>query len=131
MAMPKIERPERMTPAEFRVLREYLGLSGPWLTARLGISSARNQRGWESGAVPIPTRHAEALRDLAAETDKAVAKMVARLRRMKSPVAVTYWDDETYVAHEGDAWTAQWHRAVTARAVQQVPEARITYAALD
>src|SRR5690606_40083818 len=45
---PGMPDDERMTPAEFRVVREFLGLTPEWLAAHLGVSG-RTVRHWEQG----------------------------------------------------------------------------------
>jgi hypothetical protein len=42
-----------MTPAEFRVVREFLGLSIEWLAEHLEVNP-RTVRHWEDGGYPIP-----------------------------------------------------------------------------
>lgn len=43
-----------MTPAEFRIARKTLGLSGPALARLLGIANVRTLRRWEAGDNDIP-----------------------------------------------------------------------------
>src|SRR5690606_819281 len=50
---PGMPDDERMTPAEFRVVREFLGLTPEWLAAHLGVSG-RTVRHWEQGKYAIP-----------------------------------------------------------------------------
>ncbi|MFD7972405.1 helix-turn-helix domain-containing protein [Streptomyces clavifer] len=65
----------RMTPAEFKVVREFLGVTGDWLAGYLEVSP-RTVRNWEQGTYAIP----EQLSDL------------------PEPGVVTYRDDEEYHA---------------------------------
>jgi transcriptional regulator with XRE-family HTH domain len=59
-----------MTPAEFRTIRESLGLSAQALADIIGITQERTIRRWEDGTRPLPADAAERLSilDTMAET---------------------------------------------------------------
>lgn len=125
---PGMPADERMTPAEFRVVREYLGLTGEWLAAHLGVQP-RSVRRWEAGTVPIPDGVREEIETLEERTAEVVERSVARLLDVPDPVVVTYRSDDHYAAAEPEAggWPASWHRAVVARVAQEVPGLAIEY----
>jgi hypothetical protein len=118
---------ERMTDAEFRVVREYLGLTGEWLAVHLGVS-ARTVRHWEQGRYAIPDGVRLELEDLEGRTAEFVAGIVQALLDMPDPVVFVYRTDEQYHAYNPDQpWPASWHRAVVARVAQEVPGLSIMY----
>ena len=120
---------ERMTPAEFKIIRERLGLTGDWLAGYLDVSP-RTVRHWEQGKYAIPTGVRAELQDLQRRTRDYVDQLVAHLSRSPDPVAYVYRTDEDYHAADPSArYPASWHRAATARAVEQVPGASIAYGA--
>jgi DNA-binding XRE family transcriptional regulator len=119
---------ERMTAAELRVVREYLGLTGDALAAHLGVSS-RTLRHWEAGVYAIPDGVREEIEDLEEVTARAVDDAVAQLMDVPDPVAVVYrTDDEYHHAHPEITLPASWQRAVVARAAERVPGLGIDYA---
>lgn len=119
---------ERMTPAEMRVIREHLGLTGEWLAARLGVQG-RSWRRWEAGTAPIPDGVRIALEQLEDATARAVAQGVAQLLDAPGdPAVYTYrTDEEFHDAHPEAEYPASWHRALVARIAEQVPGLAITY----
>jgi transcriptional regulator with XRE-family HTH domain len=124
---PGMPEDERMTPAEFRVVREFLGLTGDWLADHLGVSS-RTVRHWEQGKYPIPDGVRLALEDLEARTGEFVSGCVEKLLDLPDPALVTYRSDAEYhAAHPEVPFPASWHRAVVARIAQEVPGLSITY----
>lgn len=118
---------ERMTPAEFKIIRELLGLTGDWLADHLG-RTPRTVRHWEQGKYTIPEGVRAELQDLQRRTRDYVDQLVAHLSRSPDPVAYVYRTDEDYhAADPSSPYPASWHRAATARAVEQVPGASIAY----
>lgn len=67
-----------MTPAEFKTIRESLGLSAQALADILGISQERTIRRWEDGSRELPEDAAGRLLELDAEADR----MAEQGRRM-------------------------------------------------
>lgn len=125
---PGMPEDERMTDAEFKVVREFLGLTGDWLAAHLGVSG-RTVRHWEQGKFPIPDGVRLAVEDLEARTGEFVGGLVAKLLDLPVDGVVTYRTDEEYhAAHPDSDFPASWHRAVIARVAQEVPGLSIAYA---
>ncbi|MEV6165740.1 DUF1870 family protein [Streptomyces sp. NPDC052052] len=119
---------ERMSPAEFRVVREFLGLTGDWLAGHLGVSG-RTVRAWEAGKYAIPDGVRLEIEDLEARTGEFISGVVAQLLDMPEPGVLTYRTDEEYhAAHPEIPFPASWHRAVVARIAQEVPGLSIAYA---
>ena len=128
---PGMPEDERMTDAEFRVVREYLGLTGDWLGAHLGVSG-RTVRHWENGKYAIPDGVRLEMEDLERRTAEFVAAIVYKLMDVPDPGVLTYRADADYhAAHPDVPFPASWHRAVVARIAQDVPGLRIAYAAPD
>lgn len=118
---------ERMTDAEFKVVREFLGLTGDWLAAHLGVSG-RTVRHWEQGKYPIPDGVQVEMERLETVTRDFVIGIIDTLRDIPEPEVVTYRTDEEYHAtHPEIPFPASWHRAVIARVAQQVPGLLIAY----
>jgi hypothetical protein len=125
---PGMPDDERMTPAEFKVVRDFLGLTGDWVAAHLGVSS-RTVRHWEQGKYPIPDGVRLELEDLEARTAGFVSGVIEKLMDIPDPGVITYRSDEEYhAAHPDVPFPASWHRAVTARVAQEVHGLRIAYA---
>ncbi|MFE7759530.1 helix-turn-helix domain-containing protein [Streptomyces sp. NPDC057429] len=125
---PGMPEGERMTPAEFKVLREFLGVTGDWLAGYLEVSP-RTVRHWEQGKYAIPDGVRLAVEDLEKRTAQFVAGVVEQLMDLPEPGVITYRDDEEYhAAHPGIEFPASWHRAVVARVAQEVPALSITFA---
>lgn len=128
---PGMPEDERMTPAELKVVREFLGMSGAALAAYLKVSD-RTVRHWEDGKYPIPDGVRLAIEDLEARTAEFVAGVVEKLMDYPEPVVVTYRTDREYHgAHPEIPFPASWHRAVVARVAQEVPALSIVYMARD
>lgn len=126
-----------LTPAEVRIAREYLGLTGDRMAEKLGVNP-RTLRSWEQGRDPVPGRIRPEIAELKEATDAAVAKLVAGLAESGDDTLITFGSDEEYTAwakgiswSEGwHGWPASWHRQVCARAAAQTG-ARIDYADED
>lgn len=128
---PNMPDDERMNPAEFRVVREFLGLTGDWLANHLGVSG-RTVRHWEQGKYPIPDGVRLAIEELEQRTGDFVGGCVEKLMDLPEPVVVTYRSDDGYhQANPGVDLPASWHRAVVARVAQEVPGLSITYGATE
>jgi hypothetical protein len=125
---PGMPEDERMTAAEFKVVREYLGLTGDWLAGYLGVSP-RTVRHWEAGKYAIPDGVRLAVEDLERRTAEFVSGVVDKLMDLPDPGVVTYRDDAEYHAAVPEAeFPASWHRAVIGRVAQEVPALAIAYA---
>lgn len=118
---------ERMTAAELKVVREFLGLSGDWLASHLKVSG-RTVRHWEEGKYGIPDGVRLEVESLEARTGEFVAGVINALMDLPDPGVLTYRSDAEYhAATPENAWPASWHRAVVARVAQEVPGLRIAY----
>lgn len=126
---PAMPTDERMTDAEFKVVREFLGLTGDWLAAHLGVSG-RTVRHWEQGKYPIPDGVRLEIEDLERRTGEFIDGIIPQLLDMPEPGVITYRTDEEYhTAHPEVPFPAAWHRAVVARIAQEVPALAIAYPA--
>lgn len=124
---PGMPESERMTPAELKVVREFLGLSSAALAGYLGVSD-RTVRHWEAGKYPIPDGARLEIEKLEADTARFVAGVVEKLLDIPDPVVVTYRSDREYhAAHPEIPLPASWHRAVIARVAQEVPALSIVF----
>jgi hypothetical protein len=121
---PGMPEDERMTDAEFKVVREFLGLTGDWLSDHLGVSS-RTVRHWEQGKYPIPDGvrlTLEALETSAAQQVTAAVKMLNDAPEPGLTIPRTEAD-----CPPACPWPPSWHRAIAARIAQEVPGLSIVY----
>jgi transcriptional regulator with XRE-family HTH domain len=124
---PGMPDDERMTPAEFRVVREFLGLTPEWLAAHLGVSG-RTVRHWEQGKYAIPDGVRLEIEDVEQRTGEFVSGIIDKLMDLPDPTVITYRDDAEYrAAHPDTPFPASWHRAVVARVAQEVPALSIRF----
>lgn len=125
---PGMPEGERMTPAELRVVREFLGLTPEWLASHLNVS-ARTVRHWEAGKYLIPDGVRLEVENLEAVTGEFIGNAVEQLMDVPDPVVATYRTDAEYqAAVPGITFPASWHRAVIARVAQEVPALSIVFA---
>lgn len=125
---PGMPADERMTAAEFKVVREFLGLTGDWLAAHLGVSP-RTVRHWEAGKYDIPDGVRLAIEQLEHDAGEFIGGVAEKLMDLPDPGVVTYRDDAEYhAAHPESPFPASWHRAVVARVAQEVPGLSIVFA---
>lgn len=125
---PGMPEDERMTDAEFRVVREFLGLTGDWLAAHLNVTG-RTVRAWEQGKYPIPDGVRLAIEQLETDTGEFVSSVIEKLMDLPDPGVITYRTDvEYHAAHPESPFPASWHRAAVARIAQEVPALAIAYA---
>ena len=125
---PGMPEDERMTDAEFKVVREFLGLTGDWLAAHLGVSP-RTVRHWEQGKYLIPDGVRLAIEDLEQRTAQFITGCIGQLMDIPDPGVVVYRTDEDYhAAHPDIEFPSSWHRACVARIAQEVPALAIAYA---
>lgn len=122
---------ERMSPAEFRVVREWLGLPDSWLARHLNVSD-RAIRHWQQGRYPIPDGVRLEVERLEAVTADHVTAAINALADATDPAVITYRSDEDYrAAHPEVSWPLRWHDMVLARVAQEVPGLVILYAPQD
>ena len=118
---------ERMTPAEFQMTREFLGLSGPWLAKHLDVSYKTIQH-WQTGKYPIPDGVRLEIEDLERRTGDYIGMVVEQIMDVGDPVVVTFRTDEEYAAADPSSpFPASWHRMVIARAALEVPALSVVY----
>lgn len=124
-----------LTAAEFKTLREHLGIPGEWLARHFGVSD-RSVRHWDSGKYPVPERISRWLRWLAEDTEATVAWIAERLETSPERLLVTYRNDEEYACaaddpHRGlypdDDMPSAWHRRMAARVAERLPGLRLIY----
>src|SRR5690554_1430389 len=92
-----------LTAAEFKTLREHLGIPGEWLARRFGVSD-RSVRHWDSGKYPVPERISRWLRWLAEDTEATVSWIAERLEASPESdrLLVTYRNDAELDAGAAD-----------------------------
>lgn len=116
-----------MSDAEFRCLREWLGLTTRWLADHLDVAERTVHR-WEAGVSPIPAGVAAELLRLSEITYDALNGLVDQPLDLPDPGVITYRTDDDYHQHHPEQdWPASWHRALCARLADEVPGLRISY----
>lgn len=129
-----------MTSAEFRVLRERLGVTAEWLAERLPSTrtgqppvTLRTVRRWDHGHSPVSGAAAEAMYDLADQTADFVDQVLDVLAddepdEMGELWVTTYASDEAYrLAHPDTDWPASWHRAAMGRVAEADTRVRLSF----
>lgn len=91
-----------MTPAEFKCMRESLGLSAKWLSERWGVALLSVQRWEKDRALP-----GELEEDLLSIVDKAAETVAIGVEREDGSIEVPRTD-----ACSLDGFPAAYHRAV-------------------
>lgn len=125
---PQMPDDERMTDAEFRVVREHLGLTGDWLAKHLTVNP-RTVRSWEQGRDPIPDGVRLAMEELEQRTGAFLDALIPKFLDLPDPGILTYRSDADYhAAHPEIEFPASWHRALCARIAQEVPGLSIKFA---
>lgn len=117
---------EGLTAAEIQMRREALGVSVPWIAAKLGVARRTWER-WESGS-SRPPRTRGLLAELDAMEDQAtelVDELITWARSRPGQPLVTYrWDDEV---PPGMRWPASAHRRACATAAAKVDGLRVAF----
>jgi hypothetical protein len=121
---PDMPDDERMTDAELKVVREFLGLTGDWLAAHLAVSP-RTVRHWEQGKYEIPDGVRLTVEQLEATAAGQVTAGVEACMDAPDPVLAIPRADAD--CPPGCPWPASWHRAVAARIAQEAPGLSIVY----
>lgn len=111
-----------MTAAEFRMVRDWLGVPAEWLAGHLGVA-LRTIRRWESGRYEIPDGKAELVEQLEARASATVEALVAHL----ADAPVTSISIPTPDAGEVEGFPPGWHRMIAARVAQEVPGLTVRY----
>ena len=116
-----------MSDAEFRCLREWLGLTTRWLADHLDVAERTVHR-WEAGVSPIPAGVAAELLRLSEVTYDALNGLVDQLLDLPDPGVITYRTDADFAQDQPQSdWPASWHRALCARVADEVPGLRIEF----
>lgn len=120
-----------MNDAEFRSLREYLGLSPDWLARHLQVNE-RAVRRWEHGERAIPEGVWDELLRLAEETAQHVTHVHRRVA-LDKPIHVYRNDRQVEelspLAYVDLPMPAAWYRHVAARVMDHDPDTRLVYIA--
>lgn len=125
-----------MSNAEFRVMREMLGLPTEWLTGYLGVS-LRSVRRWDAGELEAPDGVMDAMDALESVAVERINQLIAEASNASEPHLYTFRRDEDYAGGGvHNALTgpdgviilpASWHRALVGRAAAMVPGVEISY----
>lgn len=125
---PRTEAPPnspRMTGAQLRVLREFLGFSRAQLAQILGIT-AGVIADWEDGRDPTPYHLPHTLDAILRFTDDYLVALAKNYR--PGETVLTYRTDAAYAAHHPNpVYTASWHRQLCARLLHENPRLRIEF----
>jgi DNA-binding transcriptional regulator YiaG len=134
MPMPRVKplsstalTSQAMTGAEFKVIRECLGLPAAWVARQLGTFERTLSR-WETGAHPVRADAEKLLRQVESETRSIVAKFVTRIK--PGTILCTYRYDESvqFTSKYGWEYPASWHRAMVGQVASMLDgEHRIVY----
>ncbi|MCG2805761.1 DUF1870 family protein [Propionicimonas sp.] len=117
----------RMSAAEFRCLREWLGLTTSWVAEHVGVAE-RSVHRWEAGAMRVPEAVGAKMLQVSEVTYDALNTAVDHLMDLSEPSIWTYRTDDDYRTHHPELdWPASWHRALCARIADEVPGLRIDY----
>lgn len=118
---------DRMSAAEFRVVRESLGLTTRWVAEFLEVAERTVHR-WEGGQSPIPDGVRRTMRYVEGNTADAVAAKTETCRVNPTRPLLTYRTDAEYWAeHPTRSYPASWHRALAARVAREIPGLAIDY----
>lgn len=130
-----------VTAAEFRSIRDRVGVSMGWLAAYLGVQERTVHR-WEAGTSMIPsgvkveilslnrrfrTRYVSG-KDASVSDARFAAMVKVVAKTMQGHVLYTYRNDEDLIAIHPDAmFPSQAHRAACAQLLYDDPKVRIFY----
>lgn len=107
----------RMTGAQLRVQREFLGFSRAQLSEVLGIT-AGVIADWEDGRDPTPYHLPERIAAIVTFTENYLKELVAE--HVGPGVVITYRTDAGYAKHHPNpVYTASWHRRVCGRLLER------------
>ena len=118
-----------MTAAEFRCLRESLGLTRVQAADLLRVAE-RTVRRWELGEVAVPDGVAAELWRIVTHTGNVRDEAVNDANEsLTDPVVVVFRSDEDlwYARPSMRGWPASWHRVIAARVAVETG-ARIVFA---
>lgn len=134
--------PPDITAAEFRCIRDRVGVSMGWLAAYFNVQERTIHR-WEAGTSMIPSgvkmeilslnkrfqKRYSSSKDSAAVSDARFEAMVNLVRKtMKNNTLLTYRTDEDLLAMNPEAmFSAQVHRAACAQIMWENPQVKVLY----
>ncbi len=114
-----------MSGAEFRCLREFLGLNSAWMANHLDVNERTVLR-WEFERNEVRDFAVLAIQTIFDHADQLVAQLVHACDEQQ-PVIRTYRTDEEFQADTGLPYPASWHRAAALRAMMMVAGSKIEY----
>lgn len=104
-----------MTSAEFRILREQLGVTTDWLAEQFGVDH-RTVRRWDTGASRVPDGVAADMDRIRAATDDFVDQVASEVVDADQEQLVVYRDEVQFrESWPGLNYPAGWHRAAIGR----------------
>lgn len=116
-----------MTPAEFKTVRESLGLSAQWLATHWSVS-LRSIRNWEDGTSPIPPNISAELTAIEDYVDDAAERMIEAIESVpQNPQDLAIYEVPRVDADSPDIYPASLHRAIGARIRSALPEVTLEY----
>lgn len=115
---PEPDGSQPMSEAEFRMVREYLGLTAEWLAGHFGVN-LRTVRRWEHGQTPVPEGIREGMELLEAEAAEQVGRLVDELRDASDLVLT--------IPRAAGRYQQGWWRMVAARVAQEVEGLYVRY----
>lgn len=122
-----LQRASGTSAAQFRAVRESLGVGGDWLGRVCGVAQSAVSQ-WESGSVGISAARAARLAELVAFTDQYVDQLVRFHREHPDlPLTTPGVRDASKVIFQGHELPGSWHRAVCLRVQAQLPWLTVVY----
>ncbi len=115
---PEPDGDQPMSPAEFCMVRDFLGVTGAWLASHLRVT-LRTVRRWEHGQSPVPDGVREAMEQLEATAGEEVGQLVTELADAR--------DNVLTIPRQGGDYTQGWWRMIAARVAQEVPGLYVQY----
>lgn len=121
-----------ISPAAFRVMREYLKLSLRTLSELLEVELAQTQK-WETGVDQIPDSIGLSISEIDALTTYNVTENVRRLNDRSDVSILTYRTDDEFWEDQRQMrpYSASWNRGLMARIASEVPGLSMSYSSPD
>ena len=117
--VPESGPDDPMPPAEFRMVREALGLTNEGLAELIGVQG-RSVRRWEAGGTPIPDGVRQIMEDLEAAAAEQVKDLAARVRDARVVLL-------TIPHPQQGAVLDRWWRMIAWRVANEVPGVTVQY----
>lgn len=117
-----------MSPAQFRVMRDFLKLPRSVLAELLGVEHDEIRK-WESGASQTPEAVEFRYKEIAALTSFTVDENVRRLNNGSEDTMESFRSDVDFWAAYPDMmpYPASWHRGIAGRVAEKFPGLSIGY----